>query len=164
MRGVVPWAAGAVLAFLLTSGAFLLLANLGTETSDVRLEQRQSEAKSSAPLELNLDESQLADLESDSGQSMALGVRNGGAESLADVNLTVEVYSEDTAVPEGERQRKTIQALGPGESADVSFDLDLSPAETMDSYPGPEAPRKIVEVRATTPAGTSAIRTVILQP
>ncbi|MBA2693581.1 MAG: hypothetical protein H0U65_14015 [Rubrobacter sp.] len=164
MRGVAPWAVGSVLAFLVTSAAFLLLANLGTDPSEVRLEQRQSAPKSNAPLELALDENQLASFEAAPEQNMSLGVRNGGGDGLSDVNLTVEVYSEDTAAPEGQRQRKTIQALDPGESAEVFFDLDLSPPEAADEYPGPEQPRNIVEIRATTPGGTSAIRTVIFQP
>lgn len=164
MKGIIPWAVGSILAFLVTSGAFLLLANLGTEPSEVRLEQRQPEPRSNSSLELSVDEEQLASLEAGPGQSMALGVRNGGGESLSDVNITVETSSENTALPESQRQRKTIQALDPGESAEVLFDLDLSPPEAMESHPGPESPRSIVEIRATTPGGTSAIRTVILQP
>lgn len=159
-----PWAAGAVLAFLVTSGAFLLLANLGTEPSEMRLERPQPAPRSDSALEIGLDEERLASLEAAPSQSIALDVSNGGGEGLVDVNLTVEVYSENTALPEGQRQRKTIQALEPGEFAEVPFELDLSPPEAGGAYLGPEPPRTIIEVRATTPGGVSAIRTAILQP
>lgn len=168
MKSLAPWAIGAILAFLVTSGAFLLLANLGTEPSEVRLEQRQPAPKSNSPLELGLDEERLASLEAEEDQGVTLSVRNGGAESLSDVNLTVEVYSEDTSLSEAERYRKTVEEITPGESAEVPFELDLSPPdtkETTDYHLGPEPPRAIIEIRATVPdGGGSAIRTVIAQP
>lgn len=164
MKSVGPWVLGSIFAFLVTSAAFLLLANLGTDPSEVRLEQRQPLPKSNAALEIVLDENQLETLEAAPGQTIYLGVRNGGDDILTDVTLNVEVSSENTAYTESERQRTSIETLNPGESAEIAFDLDLSPPETMETYPGPESPRNIVEIRATTPGGAAAIRSVILQP
>lgn len=164
MRGFVPWVAGSILAFLVTSVAFLALANLGADPSEMRLESREPQPRSSSPLDLGLDEARLASLEAAEGQSITLDVRNGGDEVLSDVAITVEVYSEDTALSESDRYRKTIREITPGETAAVPFELDLSPPAETIPYPGPEPPRTIVEVRATTPEGVSAIRTVILQP
>lgn len=164
MRGFAPWIAGSILAFLVTSAAFLALANLGAAPSEIRLESREPQPRSNSSLDLGLDEAGLASLEAAEGQSITLDVRNGGDEALSDVALTVEVYSEDTSLSESGRYRKTIQEITPGETATVPFDLDLSPPEDAPAYPSPEPPRTIVEVRATTPEGVSAIRTVILQP
>lgn len=164
MKGVAPWVVGSVLAFLVTSVAFLALANLGTDPSEIRLESEEPQPRSDSALDLSLDEASLASLEAAEGQSITLDVRNGGDEALSDVALTVEVRSEDTSLTESERYRKTIQEIIPGESAAVPFDLDLSPPEGTSPYPSPEPPRTIVEIRATTPEGVSAIRTVILQP
>lgn len=163
VRGIAPWVLGSILAFVITSGAFLLLANLGTEPSEVRLEPRQPPPKSDSSLELDLDEERLASLNASRNQSITLNVRNGGGVDLSTVNLTVEVYSEDTSLPEARRYRKTIEGLDSGESAEVEFDLNLSPPETTNSYSGTEPPRTIIEVRATTPDGVSAIRTAVLQ-
>lgn len=164
MKGVAPWIGGAILAFLLTSAAFLALANLGASPSEVRLESPGSPPRSDSFLDLGLDETRLASLEAEENQSITLEVRNGGEETLTDVAITIEVYSEDTALSETERYRKTIREIIPGETAAVPFELDLSPPAETVPYPGPEPPRTIVEVRATTPEGVSAIRTAILQP
>lgn len=164
MKGIAPWVVGAVMAFVVASGAFLLLANLGSDPSEIRLEPREPQPRSDSALELGLDEERLASLEAEEGQTTTLNVRNGGEEALSDIALTIEVYSEDTSLSESERYRKTIREITPGETAEVPFDLDLSPPEGTPAQPGPEPPRTIIEVRATTPEGVSAIRTAILQP
>lgn len=164
MKSVGPWILGSILAFLVTSGAFLILANLGADPSEVRLEQRQPLPESGSALELSLDDEQLESFEAAPGQTMTVEVRNGGGESLADVTINVEASSENTANTESQRRRTSIEALGPGESAEVAFDLDLSEPETPENYPGPDTPRKIVEIRATTPDGAATIRSVILRP
>jgi hypothetical protein len=164
MKGIAPWLVGSFLAFLVTSASFLLLANLGSAPSEIRLDSPSPPPISNSSLDLGLDEARLASLGADEGQSITLDVRNGGEEVLSDIALTIEVYSEDTALGESERYRKTIPEITPGETAAVPFELDLSPPEENPSHPGPEPPRTIIEVRATTPSGVSAIRTGILQP
>ena len=156
------WVSGAALAFLLTAGAFLLLANLGTAPSGKSLGPGPRSGGSEGPgLELGLDEDQLAALEALPNQNLDLVVENGGQRSLSDVNLTLEVSSENTALTDASYYRRTFEELSAGEAVKVDFVLDLSPpAQTV---PGqPEPPRTLLEIRATTPDGVSAVRTVIL--
>ena len=156
------WISGAALAFLLTAGAFLLLANLGTAPSEKSLEPDPRSGGSEGPdLELGLDEGQLAALEALPNQTLDLVVENGGQRALSDVNLTLEVSSENTALTDASYYRRTLEELGAGETVKVDFVLDLSPpAQTV---PGqPEPPRTLLEIRATTPDGSSAVKTVIL--
>jgi hypothetical protein len=162
MREAALWISGAALAFLLTAGAFLLLANLGTAPSEKSLGPGPDSGGSEGPaLELDLDEAQIAALEALPNQNLDLVVENGGQRALSDVNLTLEVSSENTALTDASYYRRTLEELGSGEAAKVAFVLDLSPpAQTV---PGqPEPPRTLLEIRATTPGGVSAVKTVIL--
>ncbi|MGH3089005.1 MAG: hypothetical protein ACRDSJ_17025 [Rubrobacteraceae bacterium] len=161
MRSVAPWLLGSLLAFLATSAAFLTLANLGSEPSEVRLEPREPPPRSDSPLELLLDANHLDSLSAGPGQVMTLRATNGGDDGLSDVSLTVEVSSEDTTLLETRRQRKTIEEIKPGESAEIPFELDLSPPDTASDLEL-ETPRAIIEVRATTPSGVSTVRTAVL--
>lgn len=162
MREAALWISGAALAFLLTAGAFLLLANLGTAPSEKSLGPGPRSGGSEGPnLELGLDEGQLAALEALPNQNLDLLVKNGGQRALSDVNLTIEVSSENTALTDASYYRRTLEELDAGKAVKVAFVLDLSPpARTV---PGqPETPRTLLEIRATTPDGVSAVRTVIL--
>ena len=162
MREAALWVSGAALAFLVTAGAFLVLANLGTGPSEKSLPPDPQPARSGPALELNLDEGELASLRPLPDQRFDIGVENPGDEDLSDVNLTLELSSENTALSDARYYRRTVDKLGAGSSVTVSFYLDLSAREDTSLAAIPEAPRKILEVRATTPTGVSAIKTAIL--
>ena len=162
MREAVLWISGAALAFFLTAGAFLLLANLGTAPSEKSLGPGPRSGGSEGPaLELGLDEGQLAALEPLPNQNLDLVVKNGGQRALSNVNLTLEVSSENTAVTDARYYRKTIEEIGAGRAVKAGFVLDLSPPEQT-VLGQPEPPRTLLEIRATTPDGVSTVRTVIL--
>lgn len=165
MRGVVILLSGAVMAFLFTSGAFLLLANLGSNPSERSL--APAPARSGPFLELSFTESELGSLQPARDQRLRLGVRNGREEAISNVNVTLKVSSEDTALSEVRYYRATVRRLAPGESASVPFEVDLSPPEgpSGTEEPGTEEPypvRMILEAQATMPEGLSAVKTAIL--
>ena len=162
MRESALWVSGAALAFLVTAGAFLLLANLGTGPSEKSLPPDPQPTRSGPALELNLDEEELASLRPLPEQRFEVGVENPGDEALSDVNLTLELSSENTALSDARYYRRSVDELEAGRSVTVNFYLDLSAQEDTSLAVIPEAPRKILEVRATTPTGVSAIKTVIL--
>ena len=161
MREIAFWASGAALAFLVTAGAFLLLANLATGSSEENLSPEPGPGKSGAVLDLDLDEGRLASLEAGPGQKLRLAVQNEGDTGFSDVNLTLEVSSGNTALPETRYYRHTVRKLEAGEARNVEFVLDLSESETTDGA-APTEPQKILEVRATTPEGRTAVRTAIV--
>lgn len=161
MREAALWVSGAALAFFLTAGAFLLLANLATGSSEEDLSPDQGQGKTGAALDLDLDESRLASLEAKPGQTLRLAVQNEGDRDFSSVNLTLEVSSGNTAVPETRYYRHTVRKLRAGETSDVDFILDLSRSENT-SGAAPTEPQKILEIRATTPEGRSAVRTAIV--
>jgi hypothetical protein len=160
------WISGAAFAFLATAGAFLLLANLGTGPSERNLTPEPPPAESGPALELTLNQNRLASLRALPGQELEVGVRNAGDEDLSHVNLTVEVSSENTALSDARYYRDNVNELPAGSSVPVLFYLDLSQTEstmgTTSAPAAPEPPRKIIEVRATTPEGESAIKTAIV--
>lgn len=157
MRGVLSWLSGAALAFLLTAGAFLLLANVGDNPSDKSLRPGPSSAPSGPSLELQLPRDRLASLEQSPDQSLSIGIRNSGDERLSDINVSVKVSSENTALSEARYYQSSVKSLAAGETVPREFTLDLSVAEQS-----PEPARAIIEVRATTPSGVSSVRTAIL--
>jgi hypothetical protein len=167
VREAALWISGAALAFLATAGAFLLLANLGTGPSERNLTPNPRPAESGPALELTLNQDRLASLRALPEQELRVGVRNAGGQDLSDVNLTLEVSSENTALSDARYYRKTIEELAAGSHVDVPFYLDLSEAgstasSSASSSAVPEPSRKIIEVRATTPGGVSAIKTAIV--
>ncbi len=162
MREAALWISGAALAFLITAGAFLLLANLGSGPSEQSLPPDPQPARSGPALELDLDEGELASLKALPEQRLDLGVENPGDEDLSEVKLTLEVSSENTALSEARYYRRTVDELRAGGNANVSFNLDLSAPDETNPAAVPEEPRRILEVRATTPTGVSAIKTAIL--
>jgi hypothetical protein len=167
MRDIIFWLSGAALAFLVTAGAFLLLANLASVPSQERLNPDQARAGSGQSVDLILDREQLASLRYQPDQSLALVVENEGGEQLSDVNLTLKVFSENTTLSDSRYYRQTVQKIPAGEAASVRFEFDLLVREEPIARPptaNPEPSRKILEIRATTPGGTSTVRTVILPP
>ena len=167
MKEAALWISGAAFAFFATAGAFLLLANLGTGPSERNLTPDPPPAEAGPALELSLNQNQLASLRALPGQELEVGVRNAGDEDLSHVNLTVEVSSENTALPDALYYRDNVNELPAGSSVPVRFYLDLSQRKSTmgaaTTAPAvPEPPRKIIEVRATTPEGESAIKTAIV--
>jgi hypothetical protein len=167
MRDIIFWLSGAALAFLVTAGAFLLLANLATAPSQKRLNPDQASGGSGQSVDLILDREQLASLRYLPNQSLTLVVENEGGEQLSDVNVTLIVFSENTALSDRRYYRQTIEKIPAGEAASVRFEFDLLIREEPVARPptaNPEPSREILEIRATTPEGNSTVRTVILPP
>ena len=164
MRDIVFWLSGAALAFLVTAGAFLFLANLATAPSEKRLNPDQAGGES---VDLILDRERLASLKSLPDQSLALVVENQGGEQLSNVNVTLRVFSENTVLSNPRYYRQTVEKIPAGEAARVRFEFDLPAREDPVARPptaNPEPSREILEIRATTPEGNSTVRTVILPP
>jgi hypothetical protein len=167
MRDIIFWLSGATLAFLVTAGAFLLLANLASVPSQKRLNPDQARAGSGQSVDLILDREQLASLRYLPDQNLSLIVENEGGEQLSNVNVTLKVFSENTALSDFRYYRQAIQKIPAGEAASVRFEFDLLVPEEPVARPptaNPEPSRKILEIRATTPGGNSTVRTVILPP
>lgn len=167
MRDIIFWLSGVALAFLVTAGAFLLLANLATAPSEKRLNPDQARGGSGQSVDLILDREQLASLRDRPNQSLALVVENEGGEQLSDVNVTLSVFSENTALSDPRYYRQTVEKVPTGEAASVPFEFDLlvreEPGANLPTA-NPEPSREILEIRAKTPEGNSTVRTVILPP
>lgn len=167
MRGFVAfWVAGTVAAILVTAGAFLLLASLSTASPE-RLEFPTRPSEPDQPLQLNIDEEQLSSLSGEPGQTISVEVSNEGEGILSEVNVTVEVLSEETSITAVRDYQTTVHRLGAGESATTELEVDLSPLASRGGEgqaPSGELdlPRKLVEVRAATPEGDPVVRTVVL--
>ena len=167
MRDLVFWLSGAALAFLVTAGAFLLLANLATAPSEKSLNPERAPAGSGPAIGLQLDRERLASLEPLPDQILDLSVENEGVELLSDVSVILSVSSENTALSDSRYYRQTVEKIPAGGAESVRFEFDLVvPAQPV-SRPSaaiPEPSREILEIRATTPEGNSTVRTVILPP
>lgn len=164
MRGAALWLLGASAAFLVTASAFLLLANLGSapETGDP-IPQAEPPESPKPTLVLNLPEYRLEGLQGGPDQLLILDVQNGGDEELPSVDIALDVVSENTAWPHTRSYRETVGTLAPGETATVEFEIDLSPPIPVETRPGAGLQaRQILEVRATTPNGASAVKTAVL--
>ena len=167
MRGVVFWLSGATLAFLLTAGAFLFLANLATSPSEESLNPAQVKGGSGQAVDLILNSERLASLRSRSDQRLDLVVENEGTRQLSNVNVTLSTFSENTAISDFRYYRQTVEKIQAGEAASVSFEFDLPVREEPVAIPptvNQEPSREILEIRARTPEGNSTVRTVILPP
>ena len=167
MRDIVFWLSGAALAFLVTAGAFLFLANLATAPSEKRLDPDQARGESGQAVDLILDRERLASLRPLPDQSLDLVVENDGTKPLADVNVTLSVFSENTALSDFRYYRQTVEKIKAGEAVSVRFEFDLPAREDPVARPptaNPEPSRKILEITTTTPEGNSTVRTVILPP
>jgi hypothetical protein len=167
MRDILFWLSSAVLAFLVTAGAFLLLANLAIAPSEKSLTPGQTPGGSGGTVDLELDTERLASLEPLRDESLDLVVENEGGERLSDVNVTLSVSSENTALSDSRFYRRTVEMIPAGGAADVRFEFDLLPPEQPEARPPAatqEPSRDILELKATTPEGNSTVRTVILPP
>ena len=163
MRDAALWAAGAALAFFLTAGAFLFLANLATGPAAEDLPAAPARGETGPALDLDLNRDRLASLESAPDQELLLTVENAGGKDFSNVNLTLEASSEDTANPRSRYYRRTLRDLKAGERIEVGFLLDLSkPPEGSAAPTASEGRAEILEIRATTPEGVSEVRTAIL--
>jgi len=172
VKGVALWSLGAIVAFLATAGAFLLLANLLGNPAASGLIPRAdpSRTQSSEPaLVLDLPKDRLERLEKRPGQRLALDVENRGNEEFPQVDITLDATSSNTARPRKRSYRETVGTLAPGESRTVEFEIDLSPQipaggrEASPAGADPQ-PREVLETRATTPEGISAVKTAVLVP
>jgi hypothetical protein len=171
MRDIVFSLSGAALAlalaFLVTAGAFLFLANLATAPSEKRLNPDQARGDSGQAVDIILDRERLASLRALPDQNLDLVVENEGTKQLSDVNVNLSVSSENTALPDFRYYRQTVEKIPAGEAARVRFEFDLPAREDPVAGPpteNPEPTREILEIRATTPEGHSTVRTVILPP
>ena len=163
MRDAALWAAGAALAFFLTAGAFLFLANLATGPAAEDLPAAPARGETGPALDLDLNRDRLASLESAPDQELLLTVENAGGKDFSNVNLTLQASSEDTANPRSRYYRRTLRDLKAGERMEVGFLLDLSkPPEGSAAPTASEERSEILEIRATTPEGVSEVRTAIL--
>jgi hypothetical protein len=168
VKGVALWTLGTVVAFLTTAVAFLLLANLGgPAASDLIPQAKPSNTQGSeSPLVLELSEDRLEGLERRSGQRLVLGVENEGDEELSSVDLALDITSENTAQPRTRSYRETLEQLAPNESTNIEFEIDLSPPLPLEANYASTDPqaREILEIRATTSEGASAVKTAVLVP
>ena len=135
MRDIAFWLSGAALAFLVTAGAFLFLANLATGPSEKRLHPGQARGESGQAVDLILDRERLASLRSLPDQSLDLLVMNEGGEQLSDVNVTLKVFSENTALSDSRYYRQTVDKIQAGEAARVRFEFDLPARENPVARP-----------------------------
>jgi hypothetical protein len=165
MRGMAVWASGAALAFFLTAGAFLLLASLATVPSEKSLTPDPPEVASQPTVGLTLDPGQLASLKPEKDQSLDLSLSNESGTPLTHVNVTLSVSSENTALSVSRYYRHTVEKLPESGTTDIRFGFDLSePRQRVTGRPASEPAREILEVKATTPEGSSTTKTVILPP
>lgn len=155
-----------MLAFLVTAGAFLVLANLSSSLSTRSVSPTPAPSNSDPLLKMSLSQYSLEGLKKEAGQTLPLTVDNAGESALSNISLTMRVTSEDTAQPRARYYRATVKELTAGESKTVQFTLDLSaPQPPEDRKPPPPdspEPRSVLEVQATTPEGISAIKTAVL--
>ena len=165
MRGVAVWVSGAALAFFLTAGAFLLLASIATIPTEKSLAPEPPVAASEPVVGLELNADQLASLKPAPGQSLDLTVTNESDTPLSDVNVTLNVSSENTALSASRYYRHMVATIPASGTADIRFGFDLAePRPRVTGRPPSEPARQILEVKATTPDGISTTRTVILPP
>lgn len=160
MRGLIFWASSMALAFLVTAGAFLVLAELGSDLSGRNLSSGPQPEEHGPSLVLNVGEEQLEKLEGAPDQPLTIGVRNEGGKRLENISVTLEAAPEDTSSPARHFYQATVRSLPAGGYETIDFELDLSFPDS--SAKSSEQSLGIVEVRAVTPGGLSAVRTAIL--
>jgi len=165
MRDVAVWFSGAALAFFLTAGAFLLLANIATVPSEKSLAPEPPDAAPQDVVELELNADQLASLKPEPDQSLDLTLRNESELTLPALNVTLKVSSENTALSGSRYYRQMIEMVPSNGTADIPFEINLSePEQRITGRPASEPAREILEIKATTPDGISTTKTVILPP
>ena len=160
-RGVLLWLLATSAAFLATAGAFLLLANLGAGPGRGSDPIPRAPEAAGPALALRFAEDRLGELERRPDQALTLYVENRGDRELADVGVTLAVASEAALEVSVRRYEENVERLAPGERRAVEMQVDLSPpAETSEA----QDQREILEARATTPGGVSAVETAVLAP
>ena len=160
-RGVLLWLLATSAAFLATAGAFLLLANLGAGPGRGSDPIPRAPEAAGPALALRFAENRLGELERRPDQALTLYVENKGDRELADVGVTLAVASEAALEVSVRRYEENVERLAPGERRAVEMQVDLSPpAETSEA----QDQREILEARATTPGGVSAVETAVLAP
>ena len=161
-RGVLLWSLATSAAFLATAGAFLLLANLGTGPGSGSDPIPRAPEAGGPALALRFAEDRLGELERRPDQALTLYVENRGDRELPEVGVTLAVASEANLSADPRRYEENLVVLVPGERRAVEMQVDLSPpaAET----PEAQDQREILEARATTPDGVSAVQTAVLAP
>jgi hypothetical protein len=159
MRSLALWGLAAAGAFLITATAFLLLATLGTDAPEQSLSPPPPPESPNPSLELALSEEDLGGLAAETNQPLAVTVRNLSDEPLSEVNLSLRVSSEDTALNEARYYRASVENIPAGEEAEVQFNLDLSPFSSVGTL---DNPRQLIEIQAATPEGATAATTAIL--
>lgn len=165
MRGVLFWTASTVLAFAVTAGVFLMLAELGTAPPEQSLSaDGESSDEPSEPLSLDLQRSALEPLEEEEGQTLGMTLSNGSDRELTGINVYLILSSEDTSDQEIRYYEAEVQELASGESKRVRFELDLStpaPDDTSESSRDEES-FNILEARAASSEGVSTVKTAVL--
>ena len=165
------WIASTVLAFAVTAGVFLMLAEFGTAPPEQSLGadgERQDEPRN--PLSIDLNRSALESLEETEDQALGMTLSNGSDRELTDIRVYLILSSEDTAAPEPRYYEAEIQELASLESKRVRFDLDLSPPGPGSGQQEPlrdgdtkeEDSFNILEVRAASSEGASSVKTAVL--
>jgi len=171
VRSALFWLLGASLAFFLTAGAFLVLANFGTtpRANDPIPQPEPSEGGPRSPkLALSFSEEGLKALERSQDQTLTLYLENSSEGELKNVDLELTVYSEDTAAPRMRRYRETVAGLAPGEVEAVDLTVDLSPPRPVESLAvlgeAPGSVREVLEARADAPGATTVVKTAVVGP
>lgn len=160
-RGVLLWLLATSAAFLATAAAFLLLANLGTGPGSGSDPIPRAPEAAGPALALRFAEDRLGELQRRPDQALTLYVENRDDRELPEVSLTLDVASENAPGSDPRRYEESVEGLAPGERRAVGMRVDLSPpAET----PEAQDQREILEARATTPGGVSAVETAVLAP
>lgn len=163
MRGALFWLASTVAAFAVTAGVFIALAEMGTDPPQQSLSAdggNRSEPR--APLNMELRESDLENLEAEEDQSLRLTLENRGERELTSINVYLALSSEDTANQNTRYYEADLEELQAGESRDIDFELDLSPPESTGQADGSEEEMNILEARAASSEGASTIKTAVL--
>lgn len=165
MRGVLFWTASTVLAFSVTAGVFLALAELGTAPPEQSLSaDDESREEPQDPLSLELRQSALERLEEAEDQVLGMTLSNGSDRMLTDINVYLILSSEDTADQEIRYYEAEVRELASMQSKRVRFELDLSPPEPGDPSGDlqDEESFNILEVRAASSEGVSTVKTAVL--
>ena len=171
MRGALFWLIGAAVAFFVTAGAFLLLANIGIAPK-ASVPIPRSEAPEQGPegpeLILNFSEERLEALERRRNQTLTIYLENKGDEELESVDLELRVSSEGAASRNARRYGETVLGLAPGEMEEVALTVDLSPAPPVEGFAvlgqEPGGDREILEARAYALGEPVVVETAVLSP
>ena len=171
MRSAIFWLVGASLAFFLTAGAFLVLANFGTapKANDPIPRPETSEGvPRGSQLALNFSEEGLQGLRRSQDQTVTLYLENRGEEGIGSVHLELAVSSEDTTRPGTRRYREKVTGLAPGEGEEVDITVNLSPPPPVGGFAildeDPESNREILEARAYASGVSPVVKTAVVSP